>query len=134
MSLERLLDHKCDVYHIIRKSTSPGYKLPSSPAFSYSDKPDLAAVPCHFNVKVGSFTVSQKDPQANLSVSIKLVLPVKYSVEIDGEEIEVYIDIRINDKIVDCDTGVEYTAEVPRSIRGHHIYVMLHRTGRQEPL
>ena len=36
-------------------------------------------------------------------------------------------DIKVNDKVIDCDTGYEYEAEVPRNIRGHHITVQIHR-------
>lgn len=121
MSFSGLLNHKCDIYHIMRKDTSPGYNLPSSPSFSYPEEPDLSSIPCHFIVKGGTFTVVQKDPQASLTVNVKLVLPAE-------------TDVRVNDKIVDGDTGIEYTAEIPRKIRAHHIAVQLHRTGRQEPL
>lgn len=134
MSFNGLLNHKCDIYHMLRSDKSPGYNLPSSPTFSYPEAPDLSAVPCHFNVKGGNLTITQNEPQATLKASIKLVLPTKFTKRINDEDIEVLTDIRINDKIVDCDTGVEYTAETPRNIRGHHIYVMLHRTARQEPL
>ena len=43
-------------------------------------------------------------------------------------------DIRINDKVVDCETGLEYTAERPRNIRDHHIFVYIKRTKEQEAL
>jgi hypothetical protein len=43
-------------------------------------------------------------------------------------------DVRINDKIVDCSTGLEYTAEQPRDIRGHHIFVYIKKTGEQKAL
>ena len=36
-------------------------------------------------------------------------------------------DIRVNDKVVDCESGYEYEAEVPRNIRDHHIVVWIHR-------
>ena len=121
MSFSGLLNHNCDIYHIVRTDTSPGYNLPSSPAFSYADEPDAAGVPCHFNVRGGNLTVTQNSPQASVSASIKLVLPIE-------------TDVRINDKIIDCDTGAEYTAEIPRKIRNHHQYVMLRRTSSQEIL
>lgn len=121
MSYEALLDHTCDIYHIERADRSPGYSLPTSPAFGYAEAPDLAGVPCHFNVKSGTLTIVQGEPQARLDAKVKLNLPVG-------------TDVRINDKIVDCATGLEYTAEVPRNIRDHHVTVMLHRASAQEAL
>lgn len=121
MSFSGLLNHTCDIYHMERSDTSPGFGLPPSPSFSYPAEPDLAAVPCHFNVKGSSVTVVQLEPQANYTAKIKLVLPAG-------------TDVRLNDKIVDCATGYEYTAEIPQNIRSHHIAVLLHRSGQQEPL
>ena len=43
-------------------------------------------------------------------------------------------DVRLNDKIVDCDTGLEYTAEQPVNVRGHHLFVYLKRKNGQEAL
>lgn len=120
MSFAGMLNHKCDIYHLKRRNKSPGYGLPSSPSFYYAKKPDLAAMPCHFNTKSGRKIV-QGEPQANYEAEIKLSLPAG-------------TDIRLNDKIVDCVTGYEYTAEIPQDIRGHHIAVYLHRTGQQEAL
>jgi len=105
----------------MRQDKSPGYNLPPSPSFSYPETPDIVAAPCHFGVKHGKLTVAQSEPQANLEADVKLVLPIE-------------TDVRINDKIVDGDTGYEYTAGLPRKIRDHHIFVLLHRTGQQEPL
>ena len=44
-------DHKCNIFHVRSEGKSPGFGLPSSPAFSYPDAPDEAEVPCHFAVK-----------------------------------------------------------------------------------
>jgi len=120
MSFETLLDHKCDIYHMQKTSKSPGYNLPPSPSFSYPETPDISAVPCHFSTKSG-VTVIQAEPQAKYDAKIKLVLP-------SGT------DIRLNDKIVDGNTGYEYTAEIPRGVREHHIAVLLHRSSKQEAL
>ena len=43
-------------------------------------------------------------------------------------------DIRLNDKIVSSETGLEYTAGQPRNIRGHHMTVKIYRTAQQRPL
>lgn len=116
-----MLNHRCDVYHIRRADTSPGYNLPSSPAFSYSDEADIADLRCHFSVNGGSRSIDQHEPHATYSASVKLVVPWG-------------TDIRLNDKIVDRSTGYAYTAEIPIPIRSHHAFVMLHRTAGQEPL
>lgn len=124
MAFDSMLNHKCDIYHIVKTDTSPGYGLPSSPAFSYSDLPDEAKVCCHFHVKSGTtvgLRVKQGEPYANLSGMTKLSLPLG-------------TDVRINDKIVHIDTGIEYTAESPVPIRNHHVVVMLRRTDEQEKL
>lgn len=122
MAFDSLLDHTCDIYHVRKTSKSPGYGLPSSPSFSYDEEPDLAAVPCHFSTKtgtVGGITVIQREPHASFEAKMKLVLPLG-------------TDVRLNDKIVGL--GYEYTAEIPRTVRNHHVIVMLHRTDAQEPL
>lgn len=121
MSLETLFDHTCDIYHMRKADESPGYGLPPSPTFSYPETPDLSGIPCHFSVRDSALTIVQREPQANLEGRIKLNLPLD-------------TDVRINDTIVDVTLGVEYTAELPRNIRGHHIAVKLRRTGQQEPL
>lgn len=121
MAFEKLLDHKCDIYHLVKTEKSPGYGLPSSPSFNYSDEPDESGISCHFGVESLDTEVSQKQPQNILREKIKLTLPIN-------------TDIRINDKVVDYSTGYEYTAEKPRNIRGHHIFVYVKRTKSQEAL
>ena len=121
MSLENLLDHKCDIYHLKKSESSVGYNLPSSVSFNYRDSPDLKNVICHFGVESFDSSVEQKNPQNVLKEKIKLTLPIG-------------TDIRINDKVIDCDTGLEYTAERPRNIRDHHIFVYIKRTKEQEAL
>ena len=45
MSFEKLLDHKCSIYHLEKSEESAGYGLPSSVSFSYPEKPDISEVP-----------------------------------------------------------------------------------------
>ena len=116
MGFNDFLRHTCDIYHIRKSDESPGYNLPSSPMFSYPDEPDLKSVPCLF--KSGGGTVTRSEPQARYDVRTKLSLPAG-------------TDVRINDKVIDLDTGYEYTAEEPRNIRGHHVTVMVWRTAQQ---
>lgn len=112
MSLDGLLDHICDIYHVIKGDKTPGYGLPDSPSFSYPDSPDISGLQCHFGVRSASASVNQTNPANLMEARIKLTVPAG-------------TDIRLNDKIVDCGTGLEYTAEHPRNIRGHHIFVYI---------
>lgn len=121
MSLEDFFDHKCDIYHIQEGQASPGYGLAASPSFSYPKEPDIKEQDCHFGVRSQSVTVTQTAPANLMDAKIKLTLPVG-------------TDVRLNDKIVNCATGFEYTAELPLNIRGHHIFVYIKRTGGQKAL
>jgi hypothetical protein len=121
VSIEAFFDHKCDIYHLIEESRSPGYNLPQSPSFSYPKEPDEASVSCHFGVKSFNYTIEQTHPANEYDAKIKLTLPI-------GS------DIRRNDKIIELSTGLEYTAEQPRNVRGHHLFVYIKRTDAQKPL
>lgn len=121
MSLEAFFDHTCDIYHITNTPQSPGYGLPASPSFSYPAEADIKGLRCHFGVKSASVTVTQTEPANMMDAKIKLTLPAG-------------TDIRLNDKIVWPETGYEYTAEQPRNIRGHHMFVYIKRIDPQRPL
>ncbi len=110
MALEDFFDHTCDIYHILEEAVSPGYGLPASPAFSYPEAPDIAALKCHFGIKTDGTELQQTRPVNYMVSATKLTLPAG-------------TDVRLNDRIVDCGTGYVYTARVPHSIRGHHVYV-----------
>jgi len=43
-------------------------------------------------------------------------------------------DVRLNDKIVDCGTGLEYTAENPINVRDHHLFVYIKKIGTERHL
>ena len=121
--IEDFFDHTCDIYHIQESSASPGFNLPSSPKFTYPDIPDISDHPCHFGIKSQAVTIGQTEPVNLMDAKIKLTLPIG-------------TDVRLNDKIVDCLTNLEYTAELPHNIRGHHIFVYIKTTslGRQKDL
>lgn len=119
--IEDFLDHTCNIYHLQKGRDSPGYNLPESSSFSYSDAPDIAGQMCHFGVRSQSVSITQSEPMNIMEARIKLTLPIG-------------TDIRINDKIVDCTTGMEYTAEQPRNIRNHHMFVYIKRIEVQKPL
>lgn len=121
MSLESLLNHTCDIYHIQEDESSPGYNLPASPSFAYPEEPDISGQTCHFGVRSASVTVTQTAPANLMDAKIKLTLPIG-------------TDVRLNDKIVDCATGLEYTAEQPINVRGHHLFVYIKKIGEERHL
>lgn len=121
MSLEKLLDHKCDIYHIRKEGKSPGYGLVASPSFNYQDEPDIKEQACHFGVKSAAVTVTQTAPANLMDAKIKLTIPIG-------------TDVRLNDKIVNCGTGLEYTAEQPVNVRNHHMFVYLKKVEGQKAL
>ena len=112
MSFENLLNHKCDIYHIVKTQKSPGYNLKSSPSFGYLDIADITPVNCHFGTKSKSVTIAQNEPYAEFTSKVKLALPIN-------------TDIRLNDKVVDVSTNTSYIAGMPINIRDHHISVYL---------
>lgn len=121
MALEDFFDHKCDLYHAAKGVDSPGYGLPDSPAFSYPTTPDETDVDCHFAQGSSGGTVNtlvQNLPEHAYEERIKLTLPIG-------------TDIRVNDKVLDKRTGLEFIAELPRNIRNHHIYVWVKREGTE---
>lgn len=120
MAFLDLLDHRCEIYHLKRSEGSLGYGLPSAVTFNYSDIAD-EVTGCHFGMESLETSVSQHSPQNIFKEKIKLTLPIT-------------VDVRMNDKIIDCDTGLEYTAERPRNIRNHHAFVYIKRIKQQEAL
>lgn len=118
---EDFLDHLCNIYHIQEGQASPGYGLAASPSFSYPEEPDIREQRCHFGVRSRVVTVTQTTPANLMEAKIKLTLPAG-------------TDVRCNDRIVDCLTGLEYTAEQPVNVRGHHLFVYIKRIGGQKPL
>ncbi len=119
--LTDFFDPTCDIYHNQSTPVSPGYGLPSSPSCSYPSKAEKENVPWHSGVKESTVTVTQTEPANMLDAKIKLTLPVG-------------ADIRLNDRIVWKETGLVFTAELPRNIRQHHKFVYVKRVETQRPL
>lgn len=115
MSYEELLDQKCSIYHMIKKEKDLGYGIKTDD-FKYPEEPDIPEVACHFNVgDTGS--MEQTEDANEYIVTGKLNLPCR-------------TDVRVNDKIVDLGSGIEYRAELPRNIRDHHMIVIIQRKGK----
>ena len=113
MSFRSLLTDKCDIYHLVEKTSSPGYGLPGDTEYSYPDVPDAVDVPCKFTEKGQAIT--QGEPGAeivhNFSVSF-----------MPG------VDVRLNDKLVW--SGNEFKAQIPRKVKNHHIELAAIRKGK----
>lgn len=114
MSIESLLDGKCDIYHMQKKDKGMGYGIKTH-AFNYPKEPDEKNVDCHFNVNASANLTQTEAGNEYISIG-KLQLPIG-------------TDIRVNDKVVDRSNGLIYTAELPRNIREHHIAVTIQRKG-----
>ena len=123
MSLQDFLRHKCDIYHLITTEESIGYGFGTTKdkIFSYPADPDVEGVDCHFHTKTFSSNLEQAEPDNDFIVTRKLTLPIG-------------TDIRMNDKVVEVSSGLEYTARHPLNIRDHHISVTLYRTESQKPI
>ena len=122
MSIEALLNHTCDIYHVAESKKSPGYNLPAAPTFEYGDQADEHDIPCHFNIRGYNPSLVQNEPENSFADRVKV-------------NFQIGTDIRLHDKVTDLETGLEYTAvSPPRSIRGHHIIVYVERTRTQKPL
>lgn len=118
---EDFLHDTCDIYHAINKGVSPGYGLPVSDNYEYPDKPDIVGQICHFGIKNGTTVVMQNEPTNDYEARIKLTLPSD-------------TDIRVNDKVIDINTGYSYKVEIPRKIRNHHKIVYIRRDGIRRAL
>nr|DAE95969.1 MAG TPA: hypothetical protein [Caudoviricetes sp.] len=113
-NFERLLNHKCDIYHITDVQTKDyGYGVVTNTESTYPSEPDLVNVSCHFQKE--SINVVQSTPQQNIEARIKVDFPLG-------------TDVRLNDKIIY--KGLSYYAEVPSNVRNHHITVYCQRKGQ----
>lgn len=116
MAIEDFFDHECSIFHVKKENKSPGYGLEESPVYSYGAIPDIETSPCHFYVRNSSINIVQNEPEKRYEDHVKLALPIG-------------TDIRLNDLVVNKETGMKYEAEIPKNIRGHHIAVYLNRQG-----
>ena len=74
-NFERLLNHKCDIYHITDVQTKDyGYGVVTNTETAYPSEPDLVNVSCHFHKE--SINVVQSTPQQNIEARIKIDFPL----------------------------------------------------------
>lgn len=112
-------NHKCDIYHLTSSNGDIGYGFEDQDVkYEYLNLPDIKKQRCHFHTKAFSMNMQQSEPFNTLTMARKLSFPIG-------------TDIRINDKVVDCDSGIAYTAQLPTTIQNHHIVVTLTRTNEQ---
>ena len=57
MSLENLLDHKCDIYHLKKSKSTVGYGLPDTVSFGDLRKADCSQVTVHKNTSLKKLTL-----------------------------------------------------------------------------
>lgn len=106
MSFKTLLTHKCDVYHLQKRSASPGYGLPGEAEFHYNDVPDLTEVPCYFTEKHQAITQDTPGDKIVHRFAVSFLVGT---------------DVRLNDKVVW--NGLELKAQIPRKVKNHHVEV-----------
>lgn len=117
--IEDFFEHTCNIFHLKSRNKKIGYGIKNADTeFYYDDVPDIANQNCHFHLKLKNTKFFQSGPDKKLIIIRKLSLPVG-------------TDVRVNDKIVDCKTGLDYTAQFPDNIRSHHITVLLTRDQEQ---
>lgn len=116
--IEDFFIDKCDIYHLNSNEAVMKFGLPSGMEFKYSERPNISKQPCKFHVVNENIKQEQGSPDNKLIITRKLSYPAD-------------VDINVNDKIVDCRTGFEYTALQPNNIRGHHNTVTLVRKQTQ---
>lgn len=114
MSIESLLDHKCDIYHLYKEEVKGTYGQPNKIKEYYKEVPDIIDSNCHFSVGRDNISITQSEPQNELSRTFSITLPLG-------------TDIRINDRIIDKFNGLMYKVSIPRKIRNHHMKAELYR-------
>ncbi len=114
MAIEDFFEQRCSIYHLEKIVVDMGYGITST-KYGYPEVPNIENVPCHFNVEA-SAGLNQTEVANEYLYTGKLQLPVG-------------TDVRVNDKIIESSTGLEYYAQVPRTVRNHHTIVMVQRKG-----
>ncbi|MCY7766611.1 MULTISPECIES: YqbH/XkdH family protein [Bacillus] len=107
MSYQRMLIHRCDIYHEATQAPSAGrFGIPADklqPVTSYPDTPDEQDVPCYFTEKTQQLI--QEEPDQTVYHSFLVHFPLS-------------ADIRVNDKIIW--ENHKYILKLPKRIRHHH--------------
>lgn len=114
---EDFLDGKCNIYHVEDATPKPAYGIETKSIKAPGKTAVLTEVPCHFHIKTNSLRIVQNEPHSSVDGEEKLTLPFG-------------TDIRKNDIVEDCSTGLKYRAGLPRAIHNnHHMIVTLMEEG-----
>lgn len=112
MAFSDFLNHRCNIYHPVKRDVNFGYGIKSEQQEERLLKPDLEDIPCHFYVS-SSPTIEQKEPYSAVEGEAKLALPYG-------------TDIRENDFVKS--RSLIYRAGIPKAVHGnHHIVVTIKR-------
>lgn len=116
MAWEDFFNHRCDIYHAEESAEELGFGITNEHKFVYPKIAQETEVRCHFHLKTGNAQVKQDAALNEYSARMKLSLPID-------------TDIRVNDRVIDSETGYSYIAEIPRRVQNHHIIVYIYRDG-----
>lgn len=111
---EDFLNHRCDIFHLEEKEQAAGYGIKTGKVLRHEYDPSLTDIPCHFHTQSDFLRIEQNEPYPSMTGEDKLSLPIG-------------TDIRQNDKVRDCETGLCYVCDVPKKIRDHHITVKIRK-------
>lgn len=114
---EDFFNHRCNIYHLKDDKVDVGYGIQATVIKKPSKVADLKEIPCHFHIRQNGhgMRIVQKEPYSEITGTEKISLPTG-------------TDIRMNDVIEDCQTGIKYRANIPKEVHGgHHIIATLFR-------
>lgn len=112
MSVQGMLFHRCDIYHIQDDGRQVKYGVPLPPSKKYGDMPDLKDVPCYW--EENSQSISQGTPNNRITQNFSVIFPID-------------ADIRVNDQAVF--NGETFVFRLPVNVMGHHWEVTAVREG-----
>lgn len=113
---EDFFNHKCNIYHLEDETVNVGFGINASDVKGAGPEPGEKEIDCHFHLKNNTaLRITQKEPYRSVEGEEKLSLPFG-------------TDIRMNDIVEDCRSGLKYSAGIPKEVHGgHHIIVTLFR-------
>lgn len=117
MAFEDFLKDKCSIYRLSKQEKDKGFGQKEE-IYEYSDVATYDDVSCHFLTNSKSVNTAQQEPNSKMFINGFVTL-------LQGQ------DVKINDKIINKENGVEYTVKFINSINGHHKKVEIFRKDLQ---
>ena len=113
---EDYMNHTCNIIHLEEGTVEVGYGINAEDVPRAEKEPAEKEIPCHFHLKTSNYLkVIQNEPYSSVDGEVKLSLPAG-------------TDIRKNDIVEDCRSGLRFRAGVPKEVYGgHHIIVTVTR-------